>query len=425
MRRRGGCGSCSIFSAVSPAAALLAFATQALCPLPPEKLAQAIALSHWRTGLYFGGTAWILLALWVLVRTRMGAAIARLADRVARRPGVQGLIAIPLWGLLFSAITIPTAIIGHHVSLQFGLSIERWPAWWVDWVKSTGITLALGILVLSILYVLLRRAPGRWWIWFWLITVFLEVVGTYAAPLVIDPLFNHFTPLAQSDPALVEQLERVAARGGLHIPARRIFLMDASTRVTGANAYVTGLGASQRIVVWDTTLKIETPNEILFTYGHEQGHYVLHHVAKGMGWSVIIIFAFYWFVYRLMGWLVRRYGNTLRISSVESWSSLGLFLLVAYALNFLAQPIANTISRHIEHQADVYGQEVIHGLVPDVQATVVSSFCSDAVVWLDDPNPNPFVEFWTYSHPSTEERAEFAAHYDPWVPGREPEYFSK
>jgi Zn-dependent protease with chaperone function len=110
---------------------------------------------------------------------------------------------------------------------------------------------------------------------------------------------------------------------------------------------------------------------------------------------------------------------------VESWSSLGLALLLATVLGFLAEPIGNAFSRGIEHQADVYGQEVIHGLVPDAQAATVSSFCSDALVWLDDPAPNRFVEFWTYSHPSTEERAEFAAHYDPWLPGRTPRYFSK
>jgi STE24 endopeptidase len=201
--------------------------------------------------------------------------------------------------------------------------------------------------------------------------------------------------------------------------------MDASTRSTGANAYVTGLGASKRIVVWDTTLRIESPNEILFTYGHEQGHYVLHHVAKGVGYSAVVIFVFYWFAFRLMCWLVRVRGTRWGIDGVASWSSLGLFLFVALVLNFLASPIANGISRSMEHQADVYGQEVIHGLVPDAQATTVSSFCTDAVVWLDDPRPNRFVEWWTYSHPSTEERAEFAAQYDPWRPEKTPRYFSR
>ena len=374
----------------------------------------------------------MLFALWLLLRLRSGPAVARFAARVSarfgvagERPWVQGLVVVPVWCAILAALEIPVALLGHHVSLRFGLSIERWPAWGLDWLKSTLLTLLLAVVALGILYALLRRSPRRWWIWFWIFTVAAEVVLTFLAPLLIDPLFNHFTPLARTNPALVDQLERVAARGGLSIPPDRIFLMDASTRVTGANAYVTGLGASKRIVVWDTTLRIESPNEILFTYGHEQGHYVLHHVAKGLAWSVVVIFVFYWIASHLLRWLVRRSEPRWGIAALESWSSLGLLLLLAYALNFLAAPIANGISRSIEHQADVYGQEVIHGLVPDAQATTISSFCSDAVVWLDDPNPNPFVEFWTYSHPSTEQRADFAAHYRPWAPGHQPKYFSK
>ncbi len=81
--------------------------------------------------------------------------------------------------------------------------------------------------------------------------------------------------------------------------------MDASRRSTGANAYVTGLGASKRIVVWDTTLKIETPNEILFTYGHEQGHYVLHHVAWGLAFSAAGFLLAYWVGFCLLRWLVQ------------------------------------------------------------------------------------------------------------------------
>jgi Zn-dependent protease with chaperone function len=281
------------------------------------------------------------------------------------------------------------------------------------------------MVILSFLYALMRRSTRRWWLWFWAFTIPVEILLTFVAPLVIDPLFNHFTPLAQTNPALVEQLERVAAKGGLEIPPDRIFLMDASRRATGANAYVTGLGASKRIVVWDTTLKIESPNEILFTYGHEQGHYVLHHIPKGIAFSAVVFFVFYWIAFQLFTWLVLTRGARWGIGTASSWPSLGLALAVAVVLNFLAEPVANTFSRSIEHQADVYGQEVIHGLVPDPQATTVSSFCSDALVWLDNPEPNRFVEFWTYSHPSTEERAQFAAHYDPWQPGRRPRYLSK
>jgi STE24 endopeptidase len=389
--------------------------------LPPDTLAKAIALGHWRTGLYFGDTAWMIAALAVLARSGAGNRIAALASRFSRRAWLQGLVAAPAWLLLLSLLEMPGSLLGHHVGLAYGLSVETWPAWWVDWLKSLALTIAVGTFVLSTLYALLRHAQRRWWLWFWAFTVPAVVVGTFVTPLVVDPLFNHFEPLAKTDPALVDRLEQVIARGGMSIPRDRIFLMDASRRVTGPNAYVTGIGTSKRIVVWDTTLKEESPNEILFTYGHEQGHYVLHHIPKGIAFSAVLILLFYWIGSRLLAWLAPRWG----LSAVESWSSVGVILLLLTVLSFLAEPIGNAFSRRIEHQADVYGQEVIHGLVPDPQATVVHSFCSDAALWLDDPEPNRFVEFWTYTHPSTEERAEFAARYDPWQAGSRPRYFAK
>lgn len=398
-------------------------AAEPVCRLAPRKLAEAIALSHWDTGLYFLGTAWLLLGLWATARA--GAPLARMAERVTRRPWAQGLLVAPVWALILVGLNVPLATLGHHVGLEFGLSVERWPAWWGDWAKSAGIFAGLATLVLSVAYALMRHAPRRWWLWLWIVTIPVEAFAVFLAPIVIDPLFNHFQRLDAVDPALVDQLERVAARGGLHIPRDRILLMDASAKVTGPNAYVTGIGASKRIVVWDTTLKEETPNEILFTYGHEQGHYVLHHIWKGIAFSIPVILFFYWVAYRLLRWLVRVRGARWGIASEASWASVGLVLFLYVGLSFLSAPVANAMSRHVEHQADVYGQEVIHGLVPSARKAAVDSFCSDAQLWLDNPKPNPLVEFWTYTHPSTEQRAEFAEHYDPWLPGREPKYFSK
>jgi Zn-dependent protease with chaperone function len=367
----------------------------------------------------------LIFALVILVRLRTGSAIAKIAARISSRAWLQGLIAAPLWLLILSALELPAAVLGHRVSLRYGLSIENWLPWWADWLKSTCLTLILGVFALTVLYALMRHSPRRWWLWFWIFTVPVVVLLTFAAPLIIDPLFNHFSPLADTNPALVDRLEQVAARGGLNIPPNRIFLMDASRKATGANAYVTGLGASKRIVVWDTTLHVESIPEILFTYGHEQGHYVLDHIPKGLTFSAVGLLLAYWIAFRLMQRLVSSQGESWRIDAVAGWSSTGLLLLLASILSFLAAPVANTFSRAIEHDADVYGQEVIHGLVPDPKATTVRSFCSDAMVWLDDPHPNRFVEFWTYSHPSTEERAQFAAHYDPWLPGQKPRFFKK
>ncbi|MGC2608170.1 MAG: M48 family metalloprotease, partial [Silvibacterium sp.] len=105
-------------------------------------------------------------------------------------------------------------------------------------------------------------------------------------------------------------------------------------------------------------------------------------------------------------------------------SSLGLVLLLVTILGFVADPIGNAFSRHIEHQADVYGEEVIHGLVPSPQTTMAQSFQRLGELWLDVPQPNRFVVFWTYSHPPTADRMSFAAHYDSWAPGKHPRYVS-
>jgi len=204
-----------------------------------------------------------------------------------------------------------------------------------------------------------------------------------------------------------------------------MFLMNASAKSTGVNAYVTGFGASKRIVVWDTALKLTSRDEILFIYGHEQGHYALHHIVKGLIFAAVLFLGFYWIAYRLLRWLVKRYGNAWGIQSVDEWASVELVLLLVTVLSFVAEPMANSFDRMTEHQADVYGQEVIHGLVVDPQQVAAQDFQRLGEIWLDNPSPNPFVAWWTYSHPSTSERMRFAAGYNPWVDGQEPRYFKK
>jgi len=99
-------------------------------------------------------------------------------------------------------------------------------------------------------------------------------------------------------------------------------------------------------------------------------------------------------------------------------------LLFAISIaGFVLAPVGNAFSRHFEHQADVYGQEAIHGIVPDPQKTAVAAFNDLGQAWLEDPHPNPFIEFWLYSHPSIEHRAGFALHYDPWANGGHGEFF--
>ncbi len=387
--------------------------------LPPALLAKAQALEHLRTVLYFGGTAWELLCLGLLLRLRTGAAIAGWASRVTERQGggafsarpwLAGLLVAPVWLLLSSLISLPGALTAHSVYVRYGLSVARWRGWWADWALGELGTLAIGTLVLSILCALVRRSPRRWWLPFWMLVQPFVVLGVFLAPVAIDPLFNHFTPLAQRDPVLVARLQQVARLGGLEIPANRMFVEDASRRSTGMNAYVTGVGSSKRIVVWDTTLGKVPPDEILAIYAHEQGHYVLGHIWKGIAFAAAFTFVLFWLMARLLHWAVRAGGDRWHIADEGDWAALPLLLLLASALSFLSAPAANAVSRMEEHQADVYGQRLLMRLLPNTAQVEVDDFNRLGRAWLEDPVPNRFVVWWTYTHPPTGDRAEEAAH---------------
>ncbi len=288
--------------------------------LPADKLEKAIRLSRWHAALHFGDVAWTVLALWLLLRCGLGERVRRWAESVTQKVWLQGFLVAPFWVTVLSLIGLPAVAISHAVSLHYGLSVQHWPGWFGDWGLASLLIVLFGTFALSSLYALMRHSSRHWWLWFWLLTLPVEILGIFAVPVLIDPLFNHFSPLERSDPALVARLEEVAARGGINIPPSRMFVMDASAKSTGVNAYVTGFGASKRIVVWDNTLKLASTDEILFIYGHEQGHYVLRHILKGLIYSAVLIFLFYWIAHKLLRRFVERNGDAWRIRSVDDWA---------------------------------------------------------------------------------------------------------
>ncbi len=153
-----------------------------------------------------------------------------------------------------------------------------------------------------------------------------------------------------------------------------MFEMKASEKTTELNAYVTGLGATKRVVVWDTTMEHMTTPQTLFVFGHEMGHYVLHHIAKGLTLLLLELLALFYLGYRLANWMVARYGARWGLRDLSDWASLPLLVLIISVLMFLATPAFNAVSRHYEHQADQYGLEVIHGLVPDAPLAAAEAF---------------------------------------------------
>lgn len=393
--------------------------------LPPDKLAQAIALNRIRLTLEIAGTLWGLAVLWILLASRIAAGLERWAQRRTRRRWIQGLLFFAVFILIVTLASLPLDAIGHAASRHYGISVQHWFSWFGDWGKSLAISMVIGSLVLLLFNRIVRVSPRRYWFWVWLISLPLIVASVFLTPLVIDPLFNKFEPLENTHAALVTKLEAVVAKTGTHIPSKRMFLMKASLKSNGLNAYVTGIGATKRFVMWDTATDRLPDDEVLFIFGHESGHYVLNHIPRMLGIMAVALFFVFWACARFAEWMVRRYGPRWQIDSVASRAGFLTLIFAVSIAGFFLAPAANTMSRHYEHQADVYGQEAIHGLVPDPQKTAVSAFNHLGEAWLEDPNPNPIVEFWDYNHPSVKNRANFAAHYDPWKNGGHGKFFSK
>lgn len=393
--------------------------------LPPEKLQKAIEYSRIRVILDFLSSGWGILQLVLLLGFGVIARMRNLAVNVSRNSWVQGYVFTFLLLLATTLLTLPLEMYGHHASVVYGLSVQGWGSWFWDAAKNFLLTLVFGGLLVMLLFWVIRRSPGRWWFWFWIPAVAVMVFAVFIAPIFIDPLFNKFEPLAKSDPALVEQLEQVVQRGGMEIPPERMYLMKASEKVTTLNAYVTGIGASKRVVVWDNTIARATPDEISFIFGHEMGHYVLNHIYRTLAFLGVLLLGEFYLGYLGVRWLLARFGERWRVRSQNDWGALAVLLLVLAVLSFVSEPIINGYSRAQEHAADVYGQEAVHGIVSDPQMTAVQSFQLLGEVSLSDPNPSRFVEFWTFSHPSVTHRAAFAATYNPWIAGEHPRYFQK
>jgi len=390
--------------------------------LSHERQAKAVAYSQAGYTLYFVSYFLGGLFLFLLLRLGWAAKFRDIAENVTDKKWVQGFVFVPLLFLTLDVLDLPVSLYWHALSLHYRQSIQSWGSWFWDWTKGELINVAFGIVLVLILFAVMRRSPRRWWLYFWFPAVLILFGIVVIRPLVIDPLFNQFEPLSKDHPDLVASIEKLANHARVPIPPDRIFLMAASQKTNAINAYVTGLGASKRVVIWDTTIQKTTNDESLFIVGHELGHYVLGHVWQGFLLGAGGLLLALYLLFRCLHWAMDRWARDWKLYGQEDWASLAVLLLLLQALLFISSPVISGYSRMQEHAADVYGLEVIHGLVPNSEEVAAHAFQVLGEVDLSDPNPPPFVTFWLYSHPPLAERLVFAHSYDPWSKGESPKY---
>ena len=390
--------------------------------LPPDKLARAQHLATVHVTMHFADEIWGIVQIVLLLWLGVIAWMRDRAVRAGRNRWLQGYVFLLLFLIVATLLELPLDLYSHHLSLKYGLSVQSWASWFADMGKEFLLEWIIGGLLLMLLFWVIRKLPRRWWLLFWAFTIPISIFGIFAMPY-IEPIFNHYEPLAKTHPDLVAKLEQVAQKGHMDIPPERMFLMQASAKTTTLNADVEGFGHSKRVVVWDTSIAKASPDEILFIFGHESGHYVLRHILRGLVLSFIGSFILFYLGFHFVQGAIARFGGRWKIPSQEDWAALAVLILAFSIFSLFAEPIANGLSRSTEHAADVYGQEAIHGIVPDPQAAANGAFDVLGETALEDPSPGRFVEFWMYNHPATGRRAAFAAAYNPWAPGMEPKYF--
>src|SRR6266704_35190 len=390
--------------------------------LSHERQAKAVAYSRAGYTLYFVSYFLGGLFLFLILRLGWAAKFRDVAESASDKKWIQGLVFVPLLFLTLDFLDLPVHLYWHALSLHYEQSIQGWGSWFWDWTKGEFLSTAFGIVLVLILFAVMRRSPRRWWLYFWFPAVLILLGLIVITPLVIDPLFNKFEPLSKEHPDLVASIEKLTKHAGVPISPDRMFLMVASRKTNAINAYVTGLGASKRVVIWDTTIQKTSNDECLFIVGHELGHYVLGHVRQGFLLGAAGLFLALYFLFRGLHWALDRWASDWKLYGQEDWASLAALLLLLEVLLFVSSPVISGYSRMQEHAADVYGLEVIHGLVPNSAEVAAHAFQVLGELDLSDPNPPPFITFWLYSHPPLADRLVFAHSYDPWSKGESPKY---
>lgn len=366
------------------------------------------AHQRWVDRLYFADALFGFLVLFALLSLGVSRRLRNLAARVTRRPFLMAMIFFALFAVVMTVLSTPLDYFSEFViPHRFKLSQQGLGGWIWDLTKAMLLRIVVGAPIVALALVGIRRVR-RWWLAIWIgaipITLFLAVIS----PVLLSPVFNKFEPL--KDEKLKSELLDLASRAG--ISGARVYQVDKSKQTSTMNAYVNGLGPTKRIVLWDTIIAKMSHDELQFVMAHEMGHYVLHHMWKGLAFFLALLFGVLWLAQRAVEAATWRWGPSWGFDVLHDPAAVPLLLLVVSVFFFLLTPLINGFTRHYEHQADVFSLELTH--LNDSGARAFVKMAEDSKVL---PDPDPFIRFWRYSHPPLAERIEFCRSYKPWERG--------
>jgi STE24 endopeptidase len=366
----------------------------ALRDLPADAVARGRAFhAALRPGSY-GALALGLLVALILGLTPLG---ARLVGLVGRPFGGNWVAEAVLGGFVLvgigEVVTLPLGMWQETILRRYGLSTQTWGSWTLDLLKSYAVGAVIGAVVLLGFFGVTRLAPRWWWAFLAAGAAGLTVLMTFVFPVLVEPVFNKFTPMPDSP--LRTNLMAMASADG--VPVRDVLVADASRRTTALNAYVSGFGPTRRIVVYDTLLRDAPSGEVEAVVAHELGHAKDNDVLTGTALGALGAAAAVCVVFLLGSWtgLLRRAGA----DSIGDPRAVGLLLALAAVAGLVGAPLQNAVSRLIEARADAHALAVTHD--PSTVEVMEQRLATTNLADVDPPR-------WEYlmfaTHPSVVER---------------------
>jgi STE24 endopeptidase len=313
--------------------------------------------------------------------------------------GQRYFVAVFLYVLMFSVIakilSAPFDLVGFRLEHQYHLSNQKMRSWLWDECKGWLVSLVLGTIMVELVYGIIRVAPQRWWIIAWAVFVGLFLLMAQLAPVILMPIFYKFEPLAND--SLRERLTKLGERAGTRV--RGVYEWKLSEKSNKANAALTGMGSTRRIILSDTLLQNYSDDEIEAVLAHELGHHVHKHILKSILLQVGVTFLAFWLINLVLRFVIANNWFPVLDPRLYDFANLPLIVLVATVLGFVLMPALNAISRHHERQADQYAWENTPAIEPFI--TAMQRLADQN---LAEREPNKFIEMLFHSHPSIGKR---------------------
>lgn len=294
--------------------------------------------------------------------------------------------------LIGKALGLGLDYYGYRVERRFHLSNQRLRAWIWDEVKGFLVGLVLGSIVVEVLYFVIRQSLEHWWVIAWAVFLGLFVLLAQLAPVILFPIFYKFAPLDNEE--LKARLVRLGEKAGTRV--RGVYQWKLSEKSKKANAALTGMGSTRRIILADTLLDNYSTDEIEAVLAHELGHHVHRHILKSILLQAATTFVGFWAANAALLYAIDRFNM---FAGLSDFSNLPLLALVSTVLSFLLLPALNAYSRFNERQADRYAFESIASVGP-----FISSMNKLAEQNLAERTPSRWVEWFFHSHPAISRR---------------------